>query len=358
MPEINHEILVWARKSAGLSLRQAASKLNIKNGSGTRAIERLVALESAEEKPSRAMLLQMAQCYRRSLLTFYLEKPPITAIKAQDFRQLPSNYSPSDEVLLEVLVRNIKTRQALVRDVLEDEAQEKLPFIGRFCLKTSQVEDLVKSLKETLKIDLDACQSQTNPQQTFELLRRKAEQAGVFVLLIGDLGSGLSRISPTLFRGIADADPFAPFVVINANAPKRSWPLTLLHELAHLWLRESGVSNEDTRLKIEQICSEVAAGILFPQLELKSLQGPSPLDCREEEEQTEEEDQSSNDYSEHKFRLSPALIALVARAMNEGRLSTTKAAKILAVYPRDVDSLICSTQQTSQDLRILKPERN
>jgi transcriptional regulator with XRE-family HTH domain len=78
MPMLNPDILKWARKSAGLSLDEAAHAIELKEAHGTSGPERLAAMEAGKADPSRPLLLRMAKVYRRSLLVFYLEKPPKT----------------------------------------------------------------------------------------------------------------------------------------------------------------------------------------------------------------------------------------------------------------------------------------
>ena len=46
-------------------------------------------------------------------------------------------------------------------------------------------------------------------------LRTATETLGVFVLLVGDLGSYHSALSEEVFHGFALADPVAPFIVTN-----------------------------------------------------------------------------------------------------------------------------------------------
>ena len=76
MPEINPEILTWARETAGLTREDAATKLGFRDARKRTAVERLDVYESGQADPSRSVLLKMAKQYRRPLLTFYLPKPP------------------------------------------------------------------------------------------------------------------------------------------------------------------------------------------------------------------------------------------------------------------------------------------
>ena len=71
--QVNPHVLSWARKTAGLTLDEAAQKLQIGSARQLQPTERLKALEDGVEQPTRAMLLKMSKQYRRPLLAFYLE---------------------------------------------------------------------------------------------------------------------------------------------------------------------------------------------------------------------------------------------------------------------------------------------
>lgn len=75
MPNVNPEILRWARETAGLSLGRAAAAIGLKDTRQHRAVDRLESLEDGKDQPRRSLLVKMAQKYRRPLLTFYLESP-------------------------------------------------------------------------------------------------------------------------------------------------------------------------------------------------------------------------------------------------------------------------------------------
>ena len=122
------------------------------------------------------------------------------------------------------------------------------------------------ALSEVLGEDLnaDTYYAQPSADQAFTLLRTRTESAGVFVLRKGDLGSHHTAIDVETFRGFAIADDVAPFVVINDNDSRAAWSFTLLHELTHLLLGQTGISGSHSGEEIEEFCNNVAAEWLLP----------------------------------------------------------------------------------------------
>jgi Zn-dependent peptidase ImmA (M78 family) len=89
--------------------------------------------------------------------------------------------------------------------------------------------------------------------------------------VLGDLGSHHSKIDPRAFRGYAIADPIAPFIVINDNDAHAAWSFTALHEAAHLWLGQTGISGASHEAKVERFCNDVAGTILLPRAEIDAI---------------------------------------------------------------------------------------
>ncbi len=272
MPKVNPDIIRWARETAGLTVEEAADKLGLRPARGLSPIDRLAALESGDEEPARAFLVKMAKQYRRPLLTFYMASRPRKGDRGRDFRTLQDDYSDADEALLDALIRDVKARQSMVKAMLEDEEDTiPLPFVGS--MTTSQgVSAVLSSIQKTIQVDRAELRATGSSLEAFALLRDRVEAAGIFVLLMGNLGSYHTAIDLRTFRGFALADEIAPFVIINDQDARSAWSFTLLHELVHIWLGQTGVSGWRAEIAVEKFCNDVASEFLLPNSELEQLE--------------------------------------------------------------------------------------
>ena len=387
MPAVNPEILVWARKTAGLTIEDAGAKLSIRDA-------RLAALERGERDPTRPTLVRMARHYRRPLLTFYLSAPPSRGDRGADFRTLPAAERSADmEAYIDALVRDVRSRQSMVRATLEAEDDaEPRTFIGSLT-STEDTKAGLEALRNVLgpKLTADHYYDQPTAKDAFALLRSRAEDAGVFVLLKGNLGSHHTAIDVEAFRGFAIADAIAPFVIINDSDSPPAWSFTLLHELVHLLLGQTGLSGVEPGNRIEQFCNQVAAEWLLPIPALTELALDRNHDIAAQEvqigafawkrnlsqtmvayrllrighidqrifdllssafgahwqrerdrrrAQSRKSEGGPNYYVVSRHRVGQAMQDFAQRMMESGALSTTKAARILGVKPTQVGALL------------------
>jgi len=393
---MNAELFTWARETAGLDLETAAKALGIKTGT----LERI---EQGGREPSRPQLLNMAKVYRRPLITFYMDKPPARGERGEDFRTLPPDRTQADDAVLDALIRDVRGRQGLVRSLAKDEDEAKpLGFIGSATM-TDGADAVLASIKKTLGLDITEYRRHSTSEKAFAYLRGQAESAGIFVLLMGNLGTHHSAIAVETFRGFTIADRFAPFIVINDSDARTAWSFTLLHEIAHLWLGTSGVSGVrgiSAEKTIERFCNEVASAFLLPAGELADLPVSSDtaparaielitlfanrrfisrrmaayallraqridrttwqrfddefarLWKKEKATQKAKDQQSESGpsyYVVRRHRLGTALLGFVERSMGAGALTPVKAARVLGVKPRSVYPLLMPATATRLD---------
>lgn len=388
MPDVKPDILVWARETAGLTPAEAVKKLGINTSKNMSGAEKLAAYEKGVLSPSRPLLLKMSQQYRRPLVAFYMKSRPANGTRSEDFRNIPDR-DPDSDILISVLVRNVRARQSAVKEILIDDESPPLNFVASKSVKDGPAA-VLESIIEVTGIKREEFRSKATPELAFAYLRAKIEAVGVFVLLIGNLGSHHTAIDAEAFRGFALADEIAPFVVVNDQDARTAWSFTLLHELAHIWLGASGISGKVSDAENERFCNTVANQFFLSDAELDSLKIPNNASLQEtianiadfaegrhisgsmvaygllrkgvitvetwraitrffsaqwrkSRDAQKDRDQDStgpNYYVVRRHRLGRALIHTVSRALSEGTLSPTRASQILGVKPRSVSPLL------------------
>ncbi|HXA24109.1 MAG TPA: XRE family transcriptional regulator [Acetobacteraceae bacterium] len=392
---INPDILKWARETAGLSLAEAAEKLGLKDTAKATAAEKLHKLEAGGGDPGQTFLRKAVAAYRRPLITFYLPAPPKRGERGEDFRSQTGAVSARDNATLDALVRDVRARQQILREALEDsdDGTESLPFVGSAYVADGP-RSVVAAMRTTLGITEHQQRLCKGATQLFALLRSAAERAGIYVLLLGDVGSYHSDIGENVFRGFSLVDELAPFVVINDNDAEVARPFTLIHELAHIWIGASGVSGPLRGVPeniIERSCNDIASEFLLPPDAIPDFSNLQTADFdgvyaavgrladlwnvsepavayrfaqngwisgavasslfvmfaerwrreKEREKQNKKpEDTGLSFYTVRRHRLGAGLLAVVRRALQEETLTYTRAAKILGVGPASVPPLL------------------
>lgn len=385
---IRPEVLRWARETAGFSLEDAAHAIGLKDARGESGAGRLAKLEDVGD-PARPLLLKMAKAYCRPLLVFYLNQPPKKGDRGQDFRTLPQGQS-AENPELDALIRDIKSRQGLVRSTLEDAEGEKVPFVGTVTTEMP-VGQLAGRIAESLRFSLAEFRGAKTNEEAFAYVRSKIEGAGVFVLLLGNLGSYHTNIPLEIFRGFALADELAPMIVINDQDARTAWTFTALHELVHLWLGATGISGGDALGQLERYCNDVAGEVLLPTADLDEFPNASTFGAvataisefaqarrlsramvaykllrasrlrrptwaalsarfrKEwlEQKQAQAEKQKAAEggpsyYVVRRHRVGDALLTLMRRALDDGMITYTKAGRVLGVKPTNVEPLLAS----------------
>lgn len=322
--QVNPELLVWARRTAGLGVEEAAHLLRFEDTRRRTAAERLASLERGAEAPSLSVLDRMAHRYHRPVLAFYLEHAPEEEESAARLRSAPGDLTRREAGLLDAFVRRMRERQRLLREALEDgEEGEVVPWVGSADVRDGATA-LAARIRRLLDLNLTEFRSRSDARAGFEWLRGKVETTGAVVLLEGDLGSHQTALELHVFRGLSLADPVAPFIVINPGDADVAWSFTLLHELTHLVLGQSEFVNLTSDDRIERFCNDVAGEMLVPTRDLRRLR---PMRARDLDQLRD----SISDLAQA-WRVSRSMVAY--RAHRAGHLRREDFLSLLNVFGR------------------------
>jgi len=249
-------LIRWARSTAGLDVTAAAKKLKVASA----AVE---AWEAGEKRPSLAQLRKMAALYKRPLAVFYLPEPPQSFTPLRDFRTIDGRGRSFETPRLALETRRAHQRREAALDLVQIIGEEPVAFD----LSASVTDDpivVARSLRALLGVTLDVQFDWADQYVALNAWKGAAERAGVLVFQTENL--------PILeARGFSVALFPLPVVALNSKESPKGRIFTLMHELAHIALRASGVCDlhDDNKSKreadrVEVFCNRVAGATLVP----------------------------------------------------------------------------------------------
>ena len=254
---VNPELLTWARERAGLDTLALAGRF-----------PKLGEWEAGELQPTLRQLEDFARAVHVAVGYLFLPVPPHVPLPIPDFRTVADRElsHPSPNLLDTIYL--CQQRQDWFRDYARVHALPALDFSGSATLQHTP-QRVAELMRKTLALSIAERQEMPTWTDALRQLIGKAEDAGVLVMASGVVGSNSHRkLSVDEFRGFALADDLAPLVFINGADSKAAQMFTLAHELAHLWLGESGISDPEAgrvaEPGVERWCNAVAAEFLMP----------------------------------------------------------------------------------------------
>lgn len=254
---VRADILEWALDRAGQSV-----------GNFSKKFPKLTSWLSGEDQPTLRQLEDFARATRAPIGYFFLAKPPVERVPIPDFRTMRAEVikRPSPDLLDTIYI--CQQRQEWYRDYARVTGERPFPFAGSAKV-TKDVVRVAADMRDALAFDLNERQEMRTWEEALRRFIEQAENLGALVMVTGVVGSNNRRkLDPQEFRGFALCDPLAPLVFINGADTKAGQMFTLAHELAHLWLGESGLTDTEPRTAptnaVENWCNRAAAELLAP----------------------------------------------------------------------------------------------
>jgi Zn-dependent peptidase ImmA (M78 family) len=266
---VNPEVVRWAMKRASVSADHLVKKFE--------RLERLGDWQAGISMPNLVQAELLAEKLRIPLPVLLLDEAPDLELPIADLRTVSEETQHPSLEFFETLTDAV-VRQNWYREQLIFQKAKRLPFVGRFNIHNSENE-IARSVSATLLLD-DNLRAQCSSWKEFlGRLVDNAEDAGVLVMRNSVLRNDNSRkLDVREFRGFAISDPYAPLVFINSRDAKAAQIFTLVHELAHIWVGSTGISNpnptkkrEDFGGAVERLCNDVAAEVLVPEAKFSKM---------------------------------------------------------------------------------------
>src|SRR5262245_11952684 len=228
-------LLRWARSRAKVKLEDAAKAANV-------PVERLQAWESDKtpDVPTLSQLRALAGKYHFPLAVFYLPEPPKDFAPLRDFRRLVQVEGEPISANLAYHIRSAYDRRELARELFQE--LDSKP--QRFRLKATMSDNpeaVGRAIRELLKVDSEAQKRAARQRKAFDFWRRRLEENDILVFVIS--GPHWS-VDLEEMRGFSIANRELPVLVINGKDYSQGGKtFTLIHELCHVLLGESAISN-------------------------------------------------------------------------------------------------------------------
>ena len=261
---LKNRLLRWARERAGMDEETLARKIFGKHAADPERVKEWE--RTGEVTYSRAE--KIAEKTHTPFGFLFLDEPPEEKLPIQDFRTVGTTHlkRPSPDLL--DVIYECQRRQAWFREYLVKNGKAPLEWLGKHTVQTP-IETTAHAIRTRIKIGAGLSTTIHSWRDNLTTHFEAAEESGILVMRNGVVGNNGSRaLDVAEFRGFALYDEYAPLVFINTRDAKAAQLFTLVHEIAHIFLGVSALSNTlrtySDGAAIETYCNQVAAEVLVP----------------------------------------------------------------------------------------------
>ncbi len=263
--DIDFNILLWARESAGLEVNTVAKKIPTKP-------ERVLEWESGISQPTVKQLRKVSRIYMRPIGLFFLPELPDDPESIKDFRRISDHTREEFSSALHFEIRLAWERRFEALDLAVD-LGEKSKIIN-FEVDLSIAPDKVATeLRKLLGISIHDQLGWRTKREAFNSWRGAVESIGVLVFQTGIFRNLI--VDPEEARGFSISEQPFPVIVVNGKDHPSAKCFTLIHELTHILLHDGGVCDLHNPFTphtdidhIEIYCNHVAGAFLVPEANL------------------------------------------------------------------------------------------
>jgi len=255
--DVAPEMLRWAIKRSGRERKELEHRF-----------PKLEMWLEGQAQPTLRQLQQFASATYTPFGYFFLPAPPEERLPIRDFRtrRAAALRQPSGNLLDTIYL--CQQRQAWFEEFAREEGLDPVQLIGSLT-RTTPVEEAARKIRQAIPFDLEERRQCSTWEDALRRFVESIEELGILVMVSGIVGGNPHRkLDSDEFRGFALASSHAPLIFVNGADTKAAQMFTLAHELAHLTLGESALSDVEASVfsddSAEHWCNQVAAEVLVP----------------------------------------------------------------------------------------------
>ncbi len=261
--DVAPDLLQWAIERAGWDEETAE-----------RRAPKLGEWVSGIHQPTLKQLEKFASDTHTPFGLLFLPEPPLEDVPIPDMRTIGNAVLPQPSVDLLDTIYLCQARQDWYRTYAQENGVLQPDFVD--AVTTAMQPELAADwIRDLLDFNLTERGTFSNWEDALRRLIERIENIGVLVMVNGIVGANTHRkLRPEEFRGFALCDPLVPLIFVNGADTKAAQIFTLIHELAHIWLGHSALSDAtmaaEGGVTEELWCNRVAAEVLVPLAALQS----------------------------------------------------------------------------------------
>jgi Zn-dependent peptidase ImmA (M78 family) len=264
---VTPDVLRWAIDEDGRSVPELAEALNVD-------VDTVDGWTRGDAAPTRGQVSRLATLLHRPRALFFLPRPPTSATMPANFRHAPGDDRPVS-VSARRQVRRARRVQHAVSWARRNEPPVAIPS-GSLNQRPEAAAMVVRRWLGVTDADQETWPDDRAALRTW---REAMEDSGILVFVL--------QIGSDDVRGFSAWDDRAPLVVANSSrVSPAARCFTLVHELAHLYLRQDAACIEHDTVSgqfsndIERWCEQFGASLLMPQntfREFMATRGSAPF---------------------------------------------------------------------------------
>ena len=207
----------------------------------------------------------IANCLHIPFAGFYMN-PEHVKLKSipsvKNYRTLYGGVELDDSAINIAMMDLLRERDFLLESSKENDIS--LPIFNLSIALRDDPTLWAKSIRELFDIQLDVQYKCTSSRKFYLYLREKIEAAGIFVHCFTDVPMEMAR-------ALAIYDKDMPIIGLNDEDRPPAKSFSMIHELVHIFKRESSLCNDMRSIRDEEVfCNAVAGELLVPKVALES----------------------------------------------------------------------------------------